>query len=502
MIMIDLTGVYNFGQTKMKMKKGLLFALMSVAILFASCSKKDSDTGVVIPPIDGGGDQSGVVTIQGDITANTTWSSDKIYLLKGNVFVTNNATLTIQAGTIIKGDKPTKGALVITRGSKIEAVGTVDKPIVFTSNVGAGGRKEGDWGGVILLGRAKNNGGTAVPIEGVSDDTDKGKHGGDNDADNSGTLKYVRIEYAGIALSPDNEINGLTFGSVGSGTTIEYVEVYRSGDDAYEWFGGTVNAKHLLAIDSWDDDFDTDNGYSGKVQFALAQRLAATADLSGSNGFESDNNSDGTNVTPQTSAVFSNVTILGPVESGTPPTINNNFQHAAQIRRNSAISILNSVFAGYTEGVFYDDGRPANSSINSSAALLAGTSVFTNNIIAACNGKGNQIKASNATALAAVTAKITPNNTFDPASYASAFFADPYKFASDIAPSSRAGIPSFIQKTGSAALTGATKDNAKIADAFFAKVDYRGAFGTEDWTAGWANFNPQVLPYTTPGAVK
>lgn len=481
------------------MKKIFLVAAVGFSLLATSCSKNTVDPGdgpgVVVPT-------DGVVTVTGDITANTTWTADKIYLLKGNVFVTNNVTLTIEPGTIIKGDKASKGALIITRGSKIQAVGTADKPIVFTSNVAAGGRSQGDWGGVIILGKAPNNVGASVPIEGISDATDKGKHGGTDAADNSGTIKYVRIEYAGIALSPDNEINGLTFGSVGSGTTVEYVEVYRSGDDAYEWFGGSVNAKHLLAIDSWDDDFDTDNGFSGKIQFGLAQRLAATADVSGSNGFESDNNATGTNGTPQTTAVFSNMTILGPKEKVDFTAINANFQHGAQIRRNSSISILNSVIAGYTEGVFYDDALPKDGTPNSSGNLAAGTSVFANNLVAGSNSKGNQIKASTA-ALAAVTAKLLLNNTFSPDLYAAGIYTDPYKFGADVAPAARAGVPIFTQITGSPALTGALFTDAKVSDSFFDKTaTYKGAFGTTDWTTGWANFNPQVMPYTTPGAVK
>ncbi|MBE9585390.1 hypothetical protein IM792_13115 [Mucilaginibacter sp. JRF] len=482
------------------MKRKLLLVLMSALVVITSCSKSDSDGDLVIPPITGG-ETDNAVTVTGDITANTTWTADKIYLLKGNVFVTNNVTLTIEPGTIIKGDKATKGALIITRGSQINATGTATAPIVFTSSVAAGARKEGDWGGLILLGRAKNNGGTSVSIEGISDATDKGKHGGDNDADNSGTLKYVRVEFAGIALSPDNEINGITFGSVGSGTTVDFVEVYRSGDDAYEWFGGAVNAKHLLAIDTWDDDFDTDNGFSGHIQFALAQRLAATADVSGSNGFESDNNSNGTNDLPQTSAVFSNVTVLGPVEKSDMSNINANFQHAAQIRRNSAISTFNSVFVGYTEGIFYDDARPANSTVNSSKALIDGVSVFSNNIVAGCNGKGNQIKASSPATLTTITEKLTAENSFLPASYASAFYTDPYKFASDIAGGTRAGTPNFTQLSTSAALTGAAFTHAKANVAFFDKVAYKGAFGTEDWSTGWAHYNPNSLDYTTPGKV-
>lgn len=492
------------------MKKILLVAAVGFTLFATSCSKNTVDPGdgggIVTPPPTG----DGVVTVNADITTATTWTADKIYLLKGNVFVTNNATLTIEPGTIIKGDKASKAALIVTRGAKIQAVGTADKPIVFTSNVAAGGRAQGDWGGVILLGKAPNNVGTSVPIEGISDATDKGKHGGADAADNSGTLKYVRIEYAGIALSPDNEINGLTFGSVGSGTTIEFVEVYRSGDDAFEWFGGSVNAKHLLAIDSWDDDFDTDNGFSGKIQFGLAQRLAATADVSGSNGFESDNNATGTNATPQTSAVFSNMTILGPVEfiktaTATPPGVNANFQHGAQIRRNSAISILNSVIVGYTEGVFFDDALPAGGAANSSANLASGASVFANNLVAGSNGKGNQIKATGG-ALVAVTAKLlaaSANNTFSPDLYAAGIYTDAYKFGADIAPAARAGAPNFTQIAGSPALTGAAFTDAKVNTAEFDKtVTYKGAFGTTDWTTGWANFNPQVMAYTTPGAVK
>ncbi|WP_235207239.1 hypothetical protein [Pedobacter sp. V48] len=478
-----------------EMKKQLLISALSVLVFFASCSKNDSDEGIINPPT-----TEGVVTVTGDVATSTTWTADKIYLLKGNVYVTGNATLTIQPGTIIKGDKASKGSLVITRGSKIEAVGTVDKPIVFTSNQPAGGRAQGDWGGLVLLGKAKNNIGTGVKIEGIADATDKALHGGTDDADNSGTLKYIRIEYAGIALGPDNEINGLTFGSVGSGTTIDYVQIYRSGDDAFEWFGGTVNAKHLLSVGTWDDDFDTDNGYSGKVQFALAQRVATIADFSGSNGFESDNDGNGSNNVPQTSAIFSNVTILGPVDVAGAGNINANYQHAAQIRRNSSISIFNSVLAGYTEGVYYDDTKVTTAGATY-ATFVAGKSVFANNLVLGSNSKSNQIKGA-AGILAALTTSLTSNNTFTPDAYASSVITDPYKFSPDLVAAAKQGTPNFTVVAGSAAANGALYTNVKVADAFFEKVAYRGAFGTTDWTAGWANYNPQVLPYTTPGAVK
>nr|WP_199156307.1 hypothetical protein [Pedobacter sp. ASV2] len=477
------------------MKKQLLLSALSILVFLAGCSKSDSDEGLINPPT-----AQGVVTVSGDVSTSTTWTSDKIYLLKGNVYVTGNSTLTIQPGTIIKGDKATKASLVITRGSKIEAVGTVDKPIVFTSNQPSGARDKGDWGGLVLLGKAKNNIGTAVKIEGIADATDKALHGGTDDADNSGTLKYVRIEFAGIALGPDNEINGLTFGSVGSGTTIDYVQVYRSGDDAFEWFGGSVNAKHLLSVGTWDDDFDTDNGFSGKIQFALAQRVATLADFSGSNGFESDNDGDGSDKTPQTSAIFSNVTILGPYDVAGAGNINANYQHAAQIRRNSSISIFNSILAGYSEGVYYDDLKvttPGSTSSN----YLTGKSSFANNLVLGSNAKGNQIKAA-ASVLAALTTGLTANNTFNANAYASSVLTDPYKFAPDLVASAKQGNPNFTVVAGSVAASGALFTDAKVSGSFFDKVDYRGAFGATDWTAGWANYNPQALAYTTPGAVK
>jgi len=483
-------------QKQLHMKNQLVLFVSSLMLLFASCNVNPDN-----------GTDADVVVVEGDITASTTWSASKIYLLKRNVFVTNNAVLTIEPGTLIKGDKATKGSLVITRGAKIMAAGTTEKPIVFTSNIAAGGRSQGDWGGIILLGKAPNNLGTAVAIEGVSDATDKAKHGGTDANDNSGVMQYVRIEYAGIPLGPDNEINALTFGSVGAGTTIDHIQVYRSGDDAFEWFGGTVNVKYLLAINTWDDDFDVDNGFSGKVQFALAQRLASTADVSGSNGFEADNNSKGTNDEPQTSAVFSNVTILGPVDKAGAKNINANFQHAAQIRRNASISIFNSIFAGYTEGVYFDDALPAGGTANASANLLSGKSVVANNLVVGCNGKATQIKTSNAGVLATVSALLTgelSSNSFAADKYASALITDPYKYSSDLASASsgNVGVPVFTALPGSEAASGAKFSDAKLASGFDNTTTFRGAFGATNWANGWAHFDPQTLPYDKPGVVK
>lgn len=472
------------------MKKQLLFAAFALLFIVTGCSKKDS--------VDTGSSSDGMVEVKGDISASTKWTADKIYFLKGTVYVTGGATLTIEPGTIIKGDKLSKGSLVISRDGKILAEGTVDKPIVFTSAQPAGARREGDWGGLILLGRAPVNQGNDVSIEGIADDgTGKGKYGGIDPHHSSGVLKYVRVEFAGVPLSPDNEINGITFGGVGDKTEVDYVQVYRSGDDSFEWFGGTVNAKHLLAIDGWDDDFDTDFGYSGKIQFAVGQRLIVTADQSGSNGFESDNDGVGSNKAPKTSAVFSNITLIGPISAaGDKGKQNANFQHAVQVRRNSSISTFNSVFAGYPEGVYIDDSKVETAKATSTN-YTSGALKFVNNIIVSCNSKGNEVKGENK---ALFEATLRAENNFNDALFASDLFKAPNLFSGDL--STKVGRPDFTLKDGSIAATGAVFTDTKLADAFFDKVVYKGAFGTTDWTAGWAHFDPQSLPYTTPGAVK
>jgi PKD repeat protein len=313
-------------------------------------------------------------TVSADITTNTTWSG--VVLLQNKIYVKNNATLTIAPGTIIRGDKVTQGTLIITRGAKLNAQGTVSQPIVFTSNEAVGNRNEGDWGGVVLLGLARNNqpGGVAN-IEGIVATTDT-QYGGAFDNDNSGTIKYVRIEFAGIALEPNKEVNGITFGSVGSATTVDYVQVSHSGDDSFEWFGGTVNCKHIIAYRGLDDDFDTDFGYRGKVQFALSIRDKDVSDAPGdSNSFECDNDANGTTATPKTRPIFSNVTLVGPKGNGsiTLP-VGEKFEKAFRLRRNSAVSVLNSLVTGWEKGLSIE-GAPVVANLNGD------TMVFVNNIL-------------------------------------------------------------------------------------------------------------------------
>lgn len=450
-----------------------------VALFFASCGDKDknidtppptkTDT-VIVGQADGSGGPAA-----SKISVNTTWTANKKYLLKGFVYVEPGVTLTIEPGTVIFGDKLSKASLIIPRGAKIMAQGTADKPIVFTSYMAKGNRKTGDWGGIILLGKAPNNlasgkniieGGLTTPTGG----SDWNVHGGTDANDNSGVLKYVRIEFAGVEYSSNNEINSLTMGSVGAGTTISYVQVYAGGDDSFEWFGGTVNADHLVSVKAWDDDLDTDNGFSGKIQFALVQRNPSAFDVSGSNGFESDNDADGTTNMPQTKAIFSNITVIGPL-NGTGNIVDAKFQHGAQIRRNSSQSVVNSMFVGYPIGVYIDDTKGTATSLS----YKSGSLLFKNNVIAGCP---IPVKATDAT----IVATLTTDNTIL-ANVADAKVTDAFKFNAK---------PNFLLATGSPALTGASF--AGITG--FQTVAYRGAFdGTNDWTAKWTNWDAENTDY-------
>ena len=324
------------------------------------------------------------ITVSTDITTSTTWSG--VILLQNKIYVKNNATLTIAPGTIIRGDKPTQGSLIVTRGAKLNAIGTLASPIIFTSNEGIGNRNEGDWGGIVLLGLARNNqpGGVAN-IEGIVQTTDT-QYGGSFDNDNSGTLKYVRIEFAGIALEPNKEINGLTFGSVGSATTIDFIQVSHSGDDSFEWFGGTVNCKHLIAYRGLDDDFDTDFGFRGKIQFALAIRDKDVSDAIGdSNSFESDNDAAGSAGQPKTAAIFSNVTLVGPKGNGSIVLpVGEKFEKAFRLRRNTAVSCFNSLVVGWEKGLSIE-GTPVVNNVNGDTLL------FSNNVLTGFTNNTNTI---------------------------------------------------------------------------------------------------------------
>lgn len=335
------------------------------------------------------------VDVTASITIDTHWTAGNTYYLKGQIYVKNNATLTIDAGVVIRADHTATGAgLFVTKGAKVMAIGTATSPIVFTSDNAVGARNKGDWGGIVLLGKGSYNINNGVNnIEGIAASADTQFGGGltPDDNDNSGTFKYVRIEYGGYVYGSNQEINGLTFGAVGRGTTIDYVQVSNANDDSFEWFGGAVNCKHLVAFRGLDDDFDTDNGYSGSVQFCLAVRDPNIADnplVSTSEGFESDNNDNGDTSTPVTSAIFSNCTMIGPayrstlVNGGTMPA--GAYKRAARLRKNTQIKIFNSIFMDYLEGLHVDNSTKSASIVNGAAEAnaLNNTLKFKNNILA------------------------------------------------------------------------------------------------------------------------
>lgn len=388
-------------------------------------------------------------TVSSDITTNTTWATGTIVSLQNKIYVKNNAVLTIQPGVIIRGDKATQGTLLIAKGSKIIAQGTASSPIIFTSGEAVGSRAEGDWGGIVILGNAVNNqpGGVAN-IEGIVVSTDS-EYGGTNDQDSSGVFSYVRIEFPGIAFQPNKEINGLTFGSVGSKTKVDHVQVSFSGDDSFEFFGGTVDAKYLIAFRGLDDDFDTDFGYRGRLQFGLIIRDADLSDAAGdSNGFESDNDATGSASTPRTQAVFSNFTSIGPLRNGTVTLPSGEkFERAFYIRRNSAISVFNSIATSWDKGVYLKDaGTVDNFTTNDSA-------VFANNIIADDISKAITIDA-NATQTVYNTIFTADNNdsttTITNIGWVNAF------------PSSLSTTPDYRLQNSSVAATGASFTDSKF----------------------------------------
>lgn len=462
---------------------GILVSLVSI-----SCRKIQEDNYV----IGGGGGGTGGGTenliLEGKISTSCTLTSNNVYTIRGIVYVTNGAKLTIQPGTVIHGETSSKGALVITRGSQIIADGTKEKPIVFTSD--GSSPKRGDWGGIVICGNAPTNAsfngtqGVGQVEGGVNNGEGLGLYGGTSTTDNSGILRYVRIEYAGYAYLPDNELNGLTLAGVGNGTIVDYVEIFKANDDAIECFGGTVNLRHTIFISTLDDDFDTDNGYSGTVQFGIIMRDSSVADISKSESFESDNDANGSALTPQTSAVYSNITSIGPRAART--NVGNSLYLAgAQIRRNSSISIFNSVIMGWPTGLLIDasKGTPTDNNIKANTLLVQNT------IISGCAKPTDYSAASAATGYTASDVSAW----FNTAAFGNSILAtnDEVKIG---APFNYAN-PDFNPVAGSPLLSGASFANAKVSSAAgFTAVTFRGAVGAAgtsegDWWKGWSKIN-------------
>lgn len=520
-----------------------LTRLVAVALLalvaLTSCSSSGDDAPAPTP--------DNTVVVTGDLTGTINWTRNNKYLLRGNVFVTSGAVLNIESGTVILGDVGTnRGTLVVLVGGRINSNGTASQPVVFTSSRPVGQRNYGDWGGILILGRASNNLAAPVNIEGGIQRAGAAVQWGGptpggmaiDDNDNSGIIRYTRIEFGGVPVAPNSETNGLTMYAVGRGTTVEYVQVSFIGDDGFEWFGGTVNGRFLVSYRSLDDDFDSDNGWSGNVQFGLAIRDNVAADVSGSNGFETDNNSGGTAVTPFTTGLFSNITVIGP---GNPEGINvsGDYNAGVHIRRGSRMSLHNSAVSGFrTQIIIEGPGsylatpgsmEPTASGESSQVSYLAGNYRVRNNTfvnpLVASNTVGNitgwsvamarvapypqtqntnvtlvPFQSNNAlrdsllrtaegnTQITAAVAGTSPNNNI---ATAMGLNANIWQLGT---------TPTLLPIAGSPLLmggvfTGLTTTGAPGVNGNLTSVTHRGAFGTTDWTAGWTNWSPQTTVY-------
>jgi hypothetical protein len=311
-------------------------------------------------------------TLTGNINTTTTLTSDKVWTLKGYVYVTDGAKLIIQPGTTIVSDVAEKGALCIERGSQIIAEGTQSKPIVFTSGRPEGQRTPGDWGGIVILGRAKTNRSSEPTIEGGIGRP----YGGTNDSDNSGVLRFVRIEYAGIAALPNSEINALTLGGVGNGTILENIQTIYANDDAFEFFGGNVNGKNLYSFATADDDFDFDFGYTGTITNGVAKRDPQFVDSGDAgNGVECDNDGTGSAAQPYTHPKLFNMILVGPNVS----TALANHNLGLRFRRSTQFTMKNSVVWGWMKGGLSLESNETTQFVKD------GVSIFENNSVGTFN---------------------------------------------------------------------------------------------------------------------
>jgi hypothetical protein len=456
--------------------KRIFTALVAIAAL-VSCKKSDNS----VTPVDPTPPAGSTIDVRGTIRASQTWKKDYVYRLRGYVYVTDGATLTIEPGTKIVSNKDSAGVLVIYRDAKIMADATAASPILFTSN--ETNKQPGDFGGLVIAGQATSNGNHAVMEGGL--DPAFSAFGGTDDNHNSGILRYIRIEYAGKAVNPGDEVNGLSLYAVGRGTTIDYVEVVRGLDDAFEFFGGTVNCKHLIAYNCADDDFDMDDGYRGRIQFAISVKDPAFTDNKGttgdiSNNFEVDNVNPSNGFllsrTPITSPVLSNFTAIGPNNIQGTAGVSSDYGYGMRWRRGAKFILANSIVMGSARaGLVVEQD-------SSGSYYSQGISRFYNSFLHAVQNPyqvastGTYLDASS---LKTITEGANLSKLFTTASGIG--LTDPFNNAS----------PNLKPLAGSMALTTASKfDAGGLTDAFFTPVNYIGALdASNDWTVSWAVWN-------------
>lgn len=458
------------------MRKLLIFTVLPLAVFAAACG--DDDSGTTTPPGDTDNSETDTDTANpavtctgttcrvraGDITSNVRFSAANEYVLQGGVFIKAPATLTIEAGTKVFGDTGTLSFLVIDRGAKIDAQGTKEKPIVFTSAKNVGARAPGDWGGVIINGRAPiNSCGPTAPPTGceAQGEGSTGAYGGTDPADDSGVLRYVRIEFAGKLITAENELNGLALQGVGNKTRIEYVQIHKGADDGLEFFGGTVNVKYVLLTGANDDSLDWTDGWVGKAQFVVIQQYDGDTD----NGIEADNRRAGNDFTPRSNPTISNITIIGRPE-------NAKSNNGILLREGTDGKIWNALVSGFKGACLDVDNDATFARIQANGIELKRTVLSCATQIRKNDEKtGDQPKQD--------PLDLTPWFTSGTGNAEVAFTAgtdanisDPYNLTT----------PNFAPKAGSAAAT----SGEAPADSFFTPAAFHGGVDpANDWTKGW-----------------
>jgi hypothetical protein len=458
------------------MKKTFLLSMM-VVTFFAACKKDNSPGSNMI--------SRKMDTLQGAITTSVTLDPSKDYFLKGQVYVKNNATLTIPAGITVfaqvNASRSAKSVLVITRGSKLFVNGTATAPVVFTS--AAATKAPGDWGAVILLGNAPTNSGTGnVAGLPITNDT---QYGGNVTTDNSGSITYLRLEYTGGINPPAEDewaidkASGLVFDGVGSGTKVDNVMVKYSNDDSFQWVGGTVNATHLISYNAGDDDFDFDMGYEGNLQFLIGYRSHPSSQALRANGVESYNDSVPTTNIPLTRPVISNMTIIGPQGVDAVET---NVNQGVYMRKGTRLAIRNSLVAEYSKGGFMVCPRTRPVILADNDAEFRSNLVETDTV-ARTFCWDQDTKGVFADPVLTVFLTNTVNKD-------SVIVASADMHLNTMYTASGTGAPDLTPGAGSPALAGSDFTGADFSNAFFVQTSYRGAIGTSNWAAQstWADW--------------
>jgi hypothetical protein len=432
------------------------------------------------------------VVVTSNITANATWTKSNVYILDTKIYVTSGATLTIEAGTVVKGRAKANPvdatALVIARGGKINAQGTASSPIIFTaeSDLLTGNLTQSDrglWGGVVILGRARINTTSGQGnVEGIPTTEPLGTYGGTDDDDNSGILRYAQIKHSGAIVAANVELNGLTMGAVGRGTTIEYIDIYAGNDDGYEWFGGTVNTKYLISSFNDDDNFDWDESFRGKGQFWFA----IGASDKGNQAMEMDGGTTPEDGTPYAIPELYNLTLIGSGSSSS-----NTNSNGLIFRDNTGGKVYNTIIHDYRNYAVRIETESAQSQ-DSAKRLAAGDLAIANSIFGTFGaGTGNTqlFLAPNATSGGAAPSTNYTVEHITGTAQSNRVNTDP--MLTGISRSRNKALDPR-PATGSPALSGA---KTPPSDGFFAQTDYVGAFKTSNWAKGWSAIS--ALGYLT-----